>query len=69
MSDSILKIRNLNVEFPLFGGILQREVACVKAIKDLTINIKKTINPHITISINFIPPDSCCGGIERLYPK
>ena len=41
MSDSILKIRNLEVEFPLFGGILQREVACVKAIKDLTINIKK----------------------------
>ena len=31
MSDPILKIKNLSVEFPLFGGILQREVAKVNA--------------------------------------
>ena len=41
MSDSILKIKNLNVEFPLFGGILQREVACVHAVKNLSINIEQ----------------------------
>jgi len=41
MSDSILKINNLNVTFPLFGGILQREVANVHAVKNLSIDIKK----------------------------
>ena len=38
MSDSILKIKNLNVEFPLFGGILQKEVSSVHAVKDFSIN-------------------------------
>ena len=38
MSD-ILKIKNLNVEFPLFGGILQREISSVQAVKDFTISI------------------------------
>jgi len=41
MSDSILKINNLNVTFPLFGGILQREVASVHAVKDFSIDIKE----------------------------
>ena len=41
MSDSILKIKNLNVEFPLFGGILQREVSRVHAVKNLSVNIKQ----------------------------
>ena len=39
MSNSILKIKNLNVEFPIFGGILQREVSSVHAVKDVTLNI------------------------------
>ena len=39
MSDSILKIKNLNVEFPLFGGILQREVACVHAVKNFNLQV------------------------------
>ena len=34
MSDPILKIKNLSVTFPLFGGILQREVSAVHAVKD-----------------------------------
>ena len=33
MSKDILKIKNLNVEFPLFGGILQREVSKINAVK------------------------------------
>ena len=41
MSDSILKIKNLKVEFPLFGGILQREVASVHAVKNLSVNIEQ----------------------------
>tara|TARA_Y100001970_G_scaffold111980_1_gene139746 strand:- start:1575 stop:2438 length:864 start_codon:yes stop_codon:yes gene_type:complete len=39
MSNPILKIKKLNVEFPLFGGILQREVAHVHAVKNLSMNI------------------------------
>ena len=41
MSNPILKIKNLNVEYPLFGGILQREVNCVHAVKNLSIDIPK----------------------------
>jgi len=41
MSKPILKIKNLNVEYPLFGGILQREVNCVHAVKNLSIDIPK----------------------------
>ena len=41
MSDSILKIKNLNVEFPLFGGILQREISRVHAVKNLSVDIKQ----------------------------
>ena len=35
----ILKINNLNVEFPLFGGILQREVSHVHAVKNLSLTV------------------------------
>ena len=38
---NILKIKNLNVEFPLFGGILQREVASVHAVKNFDLDIKE----------------------------
>ena len=41
MADPILKIKNLSVEFPLFGGILQREVAKVNAVKNLSVNIEQ----------------------------
>ena len=37
----ILKIRNLNVEFPLFGGILQREVSAVHAVKNFNLDVKE----------------------------
>ena len=37
----ILKINNLNVEFPLFGGILQREVSHVHAVKNLSLSVKQ----------------------------
>ena len=41
MSDPILKIKNLSVTFPLFGGILQREVAKVNAVKNLSVDIEQ----------------------------
>ena len=41
MDNPILKIRNLNVEFPLFGGILQREVSHVHAVKNLNLDISE----------------------------
>jgi len=41
INDAILKIKNLNVEFPLFGGILQREVSAVHAVKNVSLEIPK----------------------------
>ena len=37
--NEILRINNLNVEFPLFGGILQREVSHVHAVKNLSLSV------------------------------
>ena len=68
----ILKIRNLNVEYPLFGGILQREVSCVHAVKNLSIDIaegetvgivgesgsgKSTLGKAILNVLNLTAPD------------
>ena len=38
---NILKIKKLNVEFPLFGGILQREVSAVHAVKNVDLEIPR----------------------------
>ena len=32
---SILKINNLSVDFPVFGGIFQRKIDAVHAVKNL----------------------------------
>jgi len=40
-NEKILKIKNLNVEFPLFGGILQREVSAVHAVKNVNLEIPR----------------------------
>ena len=37
----ILKIKKLNVEFPIFGGILQREVSHVHAVKKVSFELYK----------------------------
>ena len=39
--DHILEIKNLNVEFPIFSGIIQRESSCVHAVKNLSLKIRK----------------------------
>ena len=35
----ILRIKKLNVEFPIFGGILQREISHVHAVKNLSLSV------------------------------
>ena len=40
-SNHILEIKNLNVKFPIFGGIIQREISCVHAVKDFCLNVRK----------------------------
>ena len=40
-SNHILEIQNLNVEFPIFGGILQREISAVHAVKDFNLKIQQ----------------------------
>ena len=72
MDNPILKIKNLNVEYPLFGGILQREVNCVHAVKNLSIDIaegktvgivgesgsgKSTLGKAILNVLNLTAPD------------
>ena len=72
MDKPILKIKNLNVEYPLFGGILQREVSCVHAVKNLSIDIaegktvgivgesgsgKSTLGKAILNVLNLTAPD------------
>ena len=38
---AILKVKNLSVEFPIFGGIFQRKIAAVHAVKNLSIELFK----------------------------
>ena len=40
-SNHILDIKNLNVEFPVFGGIIQHEISCVHAVKDFNLKVRK----------------------------
>ena len=77
MSKPILKIKNLNVEYPLFGGVLQREVSCVHAVKNLSIEIpegqtvgivgesgsgKSTLGKAILNVLNLTAPDVRING-------
>ena len=39
--NKILKIKNLNVEFPIFGGIFQKEVSAVHAVKNFDLDVEK----------------------------
>ena len=39
-AENIIEIRNLNVEFPIFGGVFQREVSCVHAVKNFNLKAR-----------------------------
>ena len=82
MNKPILKIKNLNVEYPLFGGILQREVNCVHAVKNLSIDIpegktvgivgesgsgKSTLGKAILNVLSLTAPDVRINGEVLLY--
>ena len=82
MSKPILKIKNLNVEYPLVGGILQREVSCVQAVKNLSIEIpegqtvgivgesgsgKSTLGKAILNVLNLTAPDVRINGEVLLH--
>lgn len=41
MSSPLLKIENLVKEFPIYGGLFGREVASVKAVQNISFEIKK----------------------------
>ena len=40
-TNQILTIKNLNVQFPIFEGILQTEIAAVHAVKNVNLSIPK----------------------------
>ena len=41
MGESILKVKNLVVDFPIFGGIMQRQIDSVHAVKKVSFDLLK----------------------------
>jgi oligopeptide transport system ATP-binding protein len=41
MSESLLRAEHIVKKFPIYGGLLSREVAAVKAVQDISFEIKK----------------------------
>ncbi len=41
MSETILEVENLKKHFPIYGGVLRRQVAAVHAVDGVSFNIKK----------------------------
>ena len=84
MSDTILQIKNLNVEFPVFGGILQREVSHIHAVNNVNLDImsgktigivgesgsgKSTLGKAIINVLKLTAPDVRVNGDIILYPQ
>ena len=84
MSDIILQIKNLNVEFPVFGGILQREVSHIHAVNNVNLDImsgktigivgesgsgKSTLGKAIINVLKLTAPDVRVNGDIILYPQ
>lgn len=38
---SILKVKNLSVDFPIFGGVFQRSIGAVNAVKNVSFNLNQ----------------------------
>ena len=83
MSDIILRLDNLNVEFPVFEGIFQREVSHVHAVNDVSMDIfsgktigivgesgsgKSTLGKTIINVLKLTAPDVRIAGDIILYP-
>ena len=84
MRDVILRLDNLNVEFPLFGGIFQKEVSCVHAVNNVSMDIcngktigivgesgsgKSTLGKTIINVLRLTAPDVRINGDIILYPE
>ena len=84
MSEIILQIKNLNVEFPVFGGILQREVSRIHAVNNVNLDImsgktigivgesgsgKSTLGKAIINVLKLTAPDVRVNGDIILYPQ
>ena len=84
MSEIILQIKNLNVEFPVFGGILQREVSHIHAVNNVNLDImsgktigivgesgsgKSTLGKAIINVLKLTAPDVRVNGDIILYPQ
>ena len=84
MSEIILQIKNLNVEFPVFGGILQREVSHIHAVNNINLDImsgktigivgesgsgKSTLGKAIINVLKLTAPDVRVNGDIILYPQ
>ena len=84
MSEIILQLKNLNVEFPVFGGILQREVSHIHAVNNVNLDImggntigivgesgsgKSTLGKAIINVLKLTAPDVRVNGDIILYPQ
>ena len=84
MSEIILQIKNLNVEFPVFGGIFQHEVSKVHAVNNVNLDIisgktigivgesgsgKSTLGKAIINVLKLTAPDVRVYGDIILYPQ
>jgi ABC-type oligopeptide transport system ATPase subunit len=84
MSDVILRLINLNVEFPIFGGIFQKEVSHVHAVNNVNLDIKSgqtigivgesgsgksTLGKTIINVLRLTAPDVRMDGDIILYPN
>ena len=84
MSDIILQLKNLNVEFPVFGGIFQHEVSQVHAVNNVDLDImsgktvgivgesgsgKSTLGKAIINVLKLTAPDVRIDGEIILYPQ
>ena len=84
MSDIILQLKNLNVEFPVFGGIFQREVSHVHAVNNVSMDIfsgktigivgesgsgKSTLGKAIINVLRLTAPDVRVNGDIIIYPE
>ena len=38
---SILKVKSLSVDFPIFGGVFQRSIGAVNAVKNVSFNLNQ----------------------------
>ena len=84
MSDIILQLKNLNVEFPVFEGIFQRETSRVHAVNNVNLEIlsgktigivgesgsgKSTLGKTIINVLKLTAPDVKINGNIILYPN